>query len=106
MISEQEFNTLVEKWRKDTCFQSNNYFYITHDSINKIKEMGEEVYPLIFKNMEKDRTGWWIVLSTITGVNINVGHTPIKEVSGWIGTNVAVTSQAWLDWAKENGYLE
>ena len=106
MINEQEFTRLVNKWKKDTYFHSNNHFYIVHESIDRLKEMGEEVYPLIFKDMQENGGAWWMVLPKITEVYVTTGHTSIEGIPGWTGTNVKETTEAWLDWARFKGYLK
>lgn len=91
---ELEFHKVVDKWRKDTQHASSIGRMIKHPSYQRVIEMGRDVLPLLFRELDAHGDHWLVALNSITGED------PAKPDSTF---NEAV--QAWLTWGKERGYL-
>jgi hypothetical protein len=92
---EQRFHCLAEEWARATGYLSSMTRAAEHPAYQEIISLGPDVVPLLLRDMEKHLTHWFIALEKITGAK------PIpKEAAGKIPEMV----QAWLNWAKANGY--
>jgi hypothetical protein len=66
-----------------------------HSAYRDIISLGPDVVPLLLRDMEENHTHWFCALREITGA------TPIpKSAAG----NIPKMVDAWLCWAKDNGY--
>lgn len=65
-----------------------------HPAYQEIIGLGEEVLPLIFRELEKEPAPWFWALKAITR------NDPVKPEERGIDSLMA---KAWLEWAKENG---
>jgi hypothetical protein len=92
---EQRFRRLAALWHKDTDVLSSMSAASGHPAYLEIIDMGPEVVPLLLRDLEDNQTHWFCALRTITGAN------PLTP--GEAG-NIAKMVEAWLRWAKENGY--
>jgi hypothetical protein len=61
----------------------------------EITSLGPEVVPLLLRDLEENHTHWFGALRSITGVN---------PVPASVGGNIPKMVEAWLSWAKDNGY--
>lgn len=91
---ELEFRELVARWRKDTQHTSSVKKMINHPSYKRITEMGQDVLPLLFRELNAHRDHWLVALNEITGAD------PAPE-----GATFAEAVDAWLAWGREKGYL-
>ena len=91
---EIEFRKLVDKWRKGTQHTSSIKKMIEHPSYKRIIEMGCDVLPLLFRELNAHRDHWIVALNAITGED------PVPEDS-----NFTAAVEAWLAWGREKGYL-
>jgi len=89
---ELEFRELVDKWRKDTQHTSSIKKMIAHPSYKRIIEMGRDVLPLLFRELNARGDHWIVALNAITGED------PASE-------NATFTEavDAWLAWGQEKG---
>jgi hypothetical protein len=92
---EQHFRRLAAEWEDAIAYQSSTTVMIQHPAYREIARLGFEVVPLLLRDMDDHHTHWFWALREITGVD------PIPESAGG---NIPKMVQAWLDWAKENGY--
>ena len=91
----QEFYNLAAKWREDVKYFSSVIEICMNPSYQKIIGMGEKVLPLIFRELNLRPDHWFWALKSITGADPIQPHQRGK---------MSEMAQAWLSWAKENGY--
>jgi hypothetical protein len=89
-----EFHQLVETWRKDTQHTSSIRKMINHPAYKRIIAMGQDVLPLLFRELKAHKDHWLVALNAITGED------PAPEDSSF-----TEAVDAWLRWAHEKGYL-
>jgi hypothetical protein len=65
-----------------------------HRSYKRIVEMGRDVLPLLFRELNAHRDHWLVALNLITGED------PAPE-----GATFNEAVDAWLAWGREKGYL-
>jgi hypothetical protein len=91
---ELEFRQLVAKWRKDTQHTSSIKKIVKHPAYQRIIEMGHDVLPLLFRELNAHRDHWIVALNAITGED------PAPE-----DATFTEAVDAWLAWGREKGYL-
>jgi type I restriction-modification system DNA methylase subunit len=94
-LDEQEFHSLVKKWRKDTQHLSSVAKMTQHPAYRRIIGMGFDVLPYLFAELRRHPDHWLVALNAITGED------PVPSTSTF---EQAV--KAWLTWGKEKGYLK
>ena len=95
MTIEQRFETMANEWRRGRGPASSVTKLSMHSSYQQIIGMGEPVVPLIMAELERKPDHWFWALHAITGAD------PVtKEARGRIG----LMSEAWIAWAKEQGF--
>ena len=101
---EAAFYKLTKEWIKDTAFHTNDYFALNQLACQQIVEMGEEVLPLVFRELENTRVAmhWPYVLRAIT--RTDPSPSPQQKAAGFVGIDVRATHDAWLKWGREHGY--
>lgn len=92
---EERFRRLEAIWRAETGHHSSTTKIVNHPAFREIIGMGQAVVPLMLRDLEERPRLWAWALPEITGVN------PIPASDGG---NIAKMSEAWLRWAKEQGY--
>ncbi len=92
---EQRFRTLEAAWNADTAHLSTPAKIINHPAFQEIIGLGMAVVPFMLRDMEARPRLWVWALPRIIGLD------PLSEGDR---TNIAKASNAWLQWAKENGY--
>jgi hypothetical protein len=93
---QQHFEKLKEQWLLDTRFNSNNFLSTQHSTYLKIVSLGESVVPFMLNDLIKNKTHWFMALSTLTGSN------PIQEQnSGKVNEMIG----DWVKWGKQNGMI-
>jgi hypothetical protein len=93
---EQRFRRLAAEWEDATEYISSTTEIINHPAYREIVGLGSEVVPLLLRDMEDHHTHWFWALREITGADPPLADSP--------GGNIPRMVQAWLNWAKENGY--
>jgi len=94
-LSQDEFYSLVNKWRKDTRYFSSVTKMVQHPAYRRIIAMGIDVLPCLFNELNRRPDHWLVALNAITGED------PAPENSTF---DEAV--QAWLAWGRGKGYLQ
>jgi hypothetical protein len=88
---EQAFHDLAEQWRRETAMCSSIAKKVEHAAYRKIIAMGEQVLPLILREL-RDRPGYWFealkAISRQSPVGANERADPKK------------VREAWLQWGK------
>lgn len=91
---EEEFNTLVDQWRRETSFHSSLGEIFTNDAYQRIMAMGKEALPLILSELSRKSGHWYYALEKIVGRDVAVG-----------AKSFADARSAWLKWGQKNNYL-
>ena len=91
----EEFQRLAGEWHNAVDYHSSTTVRNSYPAYQKIIALGPDVVPLLLRDMEENHTHWFYALRTITGAN------PIPPSSSG---NISQMVEAWLRWAKDNGY--
>jgi hypothetical protein len=98
---EQRFRRLEVQWGVDTQFLSNPHKIMSHPAMRAIIALGEEVVPVILRDLQaKDSLMVW-ALPEITGENI----APPTIEGGFVKCDVRAQIRAWLQWGREKGLI-
>jgi hypothetical protein len=92
---EDEFLRLSAQWHKDTDHLSSTSKSNAHPAYLEIIALGQGVVPFLLRDLENNRAHWFKALEEITGAH---------PLSPSIAGQIPKMAQAWLSWAKENGY--
>ena len=92
---EQHFRRLADAWHKAVAHHSSTTIRNNHPAYQEIIALGPDVIPLLLRDMEQNETHWFHALRQITGAN------PIPESAAG---NIPLMVEAWLRWAKDQGY--
>jgi len=92
---EERFRRLESLWTAETGHLSSTTKIVNHPAFQEILTLGPTVIPLMLRDLEARPRRWVWALPRIAGVD------PISESDYG---NITKMSQAWLRWAKENGY--
>src|SRR5438445_12355555 len=93
--TKERFNRLAAIWKSETRFVSSTTKMAEHPAYQEIIAMGDEVVPLILRELESKPDHWFKALRAITGAQ------PVpREDAG----NVSLMAKAWLTWGREHGY--
>jgi hypothetical protein len=91
----QRFRRLESRWTAETGHLSSTSRIVNHPDFQEIIGLGPPVIPLMLRDLDQRPRLWVWALPLIAGVN------PVAENDSG---DIAKMSQAWLRWAKENGY--
>jgi len=92
---EARFRRLAAGWEKATAHLSSMSASSNHPAYQEIIRLGPEVVPYLLRDLEDNENHWFVALGAITGVN------PIPpDAAG----NVSKMIDAWLQWARNQGY--
>ena len=92
---EERFRRLAASWHRDTDCLSSMEAAASHPAYQEIIGLGAEVVPFLLRDLAENHTHWFTALETITGAQ------PISVADAG---NVPRMAEAWLRWAKDNGY--
>lgn len=92
---EERFRRLAADWHDAVAYQSSSTVRNNHPAYREIIALGPQVLPLLLRDLEDHHTHWFCALREITGAD------PIPESAAG---NVARMVEAWLSWARQNGY--
>src|SRR5207247_93743 len=92
---ESKFRKLSERWKSETCFLSSMSEAAAHPAYQEIIRLGQDVVPFLLRDMEVNHTHWFAALRAITSAN---------PVPAGAAGNIPKMVEAWLSWAKDNGY--
>ncbi len=92
---EDRFRRLSALWEGAAGHRSSMTAASDHPAYREIINLGPEVVPLLLRDLEENETHWFIALRRITGVN------PIPASAAG---NIPQMVEAWLRWARDNGY--
>ena len=92
-----EFNRLVVEWKTGRRRGSDVAQMTAHPAYRQIVGMGEPAIPLILEELERQADHWFPALHELTGTS------PVPAESKG---NVAKMRRAWLDWGKNEAYIQ
>ena len=91
---EGRFRHLAAAWHQDTQYLSSIEEADNHPAYQEIVRLGPDVVPLLLRNLAENHTHWFAALEAITGAR------PCRSGR----RNIPRMAEAWLRWAKDNGY--
>ncbi len=92
----EAFRSLAEEWRQATRFQSSLTRTTSHPTYRAIVQLGEEVVPLLLRELKQRPEPWFAALHEITGAD------PVRpEHRG----NMRAIAGAWLRWGRDHGFI-
>jgi hypothetical protein len=103
---EEKFNSLIKRWKSETQHHSIPNEFFNHPAYQEMVDLGTEVLPLIFKEMQINNiTFLELAAEKLTGI-----ETP-EEVMGIIEDGFRKFKPGdirdwWIQWAKDNGHLD
>lgn len=92
---EERFRRLEAIWLAEVGHQSSTTKLIKHPAFQEIIRMGQAVVPLMLRDLTQRPRLWVWALPEITGAD------PVPPADRG---DIARMSEAWLQWAKANGY--
>lgn len=93
------FEELTGRWESETAFLSSLTDIVLHPAYQKIIGMGEKVVPLILQDLRgpEEPRHWFWALEAIIGAN------PVPADSEG---NITSMAEHWIEWGKQNGYID
>lgn len=95
---EREFRSLAERWRNETTHLSISSEKANNFAYQQIVGMGEQVLPLIFRELETTTSDWFWALRAIARDRAPVIR---AEDRG----RVRRIAEIWMEWGKQIGYV-
>jgi hypothetical protein len=92
---EDRFHRLAAVWHRDTDYLSSMGEAERHPAYQEIVGLGPEVVPLLLRDLAENHTHWFAALEAITGA---------RPAPASAAGNIPKMAEAWLRWAKDNGY--
>jgi hypothetical protein len=99
--SEQRFRRLEAQWKADTQVLSDPGKIMGHPAMRAIVAMGEEVVPLILRDLQDKPSLLVWALPEITGENL----APPRTEGSFLKWNVDTQIEAWLRWGRAKGLV-
>ena len=98
---EQHFRRLEAQWKADTLVLSDPGKIMGHPAMRAIIAMGEEVVPIILRDLHAKESLMVWALPEITGENL----APPKIEGGFLKWDVGAQVEAWLQWGRAKGLV-
>lgn len=95
---EREFKALAQRWRNETTHLSIASEKANNLAYQQIIGMGEQVLPLIFRELETTTSDWFWALRAIARDRAPV--IPAEDRG-----RVRRIAEIWMEWGKQNGYV-
>lgn len=87
---------LAKEWREATRFQSSLTHITEHPTYRAIVQLGEEVVPVLLRELQRRPEPWFAALREITGAD------PVRpEQRG----DMRAMAEAWLGWGRAHGFI-
>lgn len=93
---ETAFADLTQEWLEETAYSSSPTAITTHPAYLRIIGLGPDVVPIILRELSVRPGHWFVALEALTGTN------PVREADYG---DLPAMSDAWIDWARGQGYL-
>ena len=88
--------SLAKQWEEETRVMSSITMIAMHPTYQRIIGMGEQIVPLILRELQKKPDHWFWALNAITGEN------PVSPDD--VG-DIEKMTIAWIEYGKRKGYL-
>ena len=98
---EQRFRRLESQWKADTLVLSDPGKIMGHPAMRAIIAMGEDVVPIILRDLRAKVSLMVWALPEITGENL----APPKREDGFLKWDVGAQVEAWLNWGRSKGLV-
>src|SRR5215208_4933397 len=95
---EAEFQALAQQWRNETAHLSIASEKANSFAYHQIMAMGEQVLPLIFRELESKPSDWFWELRAIA-------RDKAPEIPPEAKGRVRRMAEIWLEWGKLHGYV-
>jgi len=92
---EQQFRTLAAQWKRERGPYSSSAQLAEHPAYQQIIRLGPEVIPCLLQELEREPDHWFRALHALTGAD----PVPLESRG-----KVREMAQAWLCWARAQGY--
>ncbi len=92
---EKRFHRLAAAWHQDADYLSSMDEANRHPAYQAVIGLGVEVVPFLLRDLAENHTHWFAALEAITGA---------RPTSAADAGNIPRMAEAWLRWAKDNGY--
>lgn len=90
------FRKLAEQWSAETMDVSSVRDMILHPAYQEIIGIGPAAIPLILNELERAPNHWFAALFAVSQ-----GQNPVSDEDAG---DLEKMTEAWLEWARENGY--
>lgn len=91
----ERFEKLKRQWRSETMLSSSTTDLVLNANYQQIIALGDEVIPLLLREMETEPNHWGWALRAITGCD------PVPNQDAGRLKRIA---KAWVRWGRESGY--
>jgi hypothetical protein len=91
----EKFQRLAAVWHRAVAHHSSSRVRDNHPAYREIIALGQDVVPLLLRDLETERRHWFAALASITGAN------PVADEDAG---DIPKMTAAWLRWGRENGY--
>jgi hypothetical protein len=92
---EERFRRLETQWEEETAYLSSSTAIVEHPAFQEIIRLGPAVLPLMLRDLEQGPRLWVWALPALTGAD----PVPAEDRG-----NIPRMRDAWLSWARANGY--
>jgi hypothetical protein len=92
---EARFRRLAAAWEQATAHFSSMTAARRHPAYQEIIDLGPAVVPFLLRDLQDNQTHWFAALRALTGSN------PVPPAASG---DVPRMVDAWLEWAKDQGY--
>ncbi len=96
--NQELFQTLADEWRRDTARLSLASDKVKHPAYQRIISMGRPAVPLILRDLDEHGGFWYNALESLAD-----GSTPVRPQDRG---NVKKMKAAWLQWGRDNGFID
>lgn len=94
----EPFRRLSAQWHSETRFLSSITDIVIHPAYQRIIGMGSPAITLILAELQESPDHWFWALGMITGTTLELP----PELQG----NTKALANAWLQWGRENAYID
>jgi hypothetical protein len=98
---EQRFRRLEVQWSAETRILSDPGKIMGHPAMREIIALGDEVVPIILRDLQEKPSHVAWALPEITGEN----PAPPKSEGGFRKWDVVADTEAWLKWGRDKGLV-
>jgi hypothetical protein len=92
---EERFRRLEARWEDETAYLSSSTAIVEHPAFQEIIRLGPAVVPFMLRDLDQGPRLWVWALPAITGAD----PVPVTDRG-----NIQRMRDAWLAWARANGY--